>query len=242
MSETPEALHPNVQITLTCGNAKCGQEITSQVVTAHDAAHVEHMMATQQVQCPSCQKVGRNHVAKEGTSAALTSAREGVTPKSHAPVADDSPRRYKGDSQRKSSTPAQRGSRRRGTRAAGKTAIPPMSARQREKLERRGQAEGVLAAPKSTEQVERSRTNQPQVPTPQPTKGGAPLRGPRQVADVAQPRTRSNAAREAAAPPTPAPEAPPAPDEPVEPLAPMPEPGPPSDVDIPPASTDTPAS
>ncbi|MDP3910707.1 MAG: hypothetical protein Q8Q14_09975, partial [Gemmatimonadales bacterium] len=95
----------NVRLTLTCGNAKCAHVITSQVVVPEGAQAVEHMMATQQIQCPKCQKIGRNHVTHEETT-------EATYLRHQTQVAPDVPRRHREDHQRKMITPPDRASRR----------------------------------------------------------------------------------------------------------------------------------
>lgn len=196
---------PNVKLTLTCGNSKCKQLISEQVVAITAAANLRQMMSTQRLACPFCMKVGRCHVTEAHTDAPLTGGdrtvetTEGtltVTPRSHKPDGANRRRRDGGNANRNKYTPQERGTRRRQARAAGKTAIPPMSARQRRKLERRSQAEGVLVA-KSRSEVERARTNQPQVPTLQPAPGQSRPASSRAPTPSAQPRTRSAAAREA---------------------------------------------
>ena len=160
----PETL-TNVQLTLTCGNAKCAKVITNPVMSGESAAHARQMMKTQQVECPHCGKVGRNKVASELTDAAITDA-------GYKAVAPDRPRRDRGGAQRKSSTPMARSARRQATRAAGKTAVPPMSDRQRDKLKRRGQDAGVLAKDSRSE-PERKTDNRSSGATPQPGPDGA---------------------------------------------------------------------
>lgn len=206
MPEQTETIHlPNVKLTLTCGNAKCKQVLSEQIVAVTAAPNIRQVMSTQRLACPHCMKVGRCHVVEKPTDVPLTGGdrtvetAEGtlvVTPRSHKPNAADRPRRDGGNANRNKYTAQERGSRRRQSRAAGKTAVPPMSARQREKLERRGQTAGVLVA-ESRSEVERARTNQPQVPTLQPAPGQRRLPSSRAPAPSAQPRTRSADARAA---------------------------------------------
>lgn len=187
---------PNVKLTLTCGNSKCRHVISQHIVVITAAPRLKHAMASQQLQCPKCGKVGRNTVTDEQTYEPLTGGAQvetadgtvDVALRSHKPVAPNKPRRDRGNPNRGNYTPVERGTRRRRTRAAGKTAVPPMSERQRRKLERRGQADQLVAKSRETNEGPLG----PQVPTPQAKKAS------RAPAPPTTPRSRSHDARKAA--------------------------------------------
>lgn len=231
MSEATTKPPANVKLTLTCGNAKCANVITEQVVSSEAAPHIEHMLSTQQVQCPKCKKVGRNHVTSKTSKAKLTA---GSGTRQRKETGADIPRRHRGTI-RKQSTPPERGTRRRGDRARGKVGPPPMSQRQIEKLQRRGQAETVLGPMKSRAEIERTKSEGPAGATPQPTEEQPkPPSTPRPEADKPKSRAGRNKKQPADEPPADPPAEQPVDEQPVD-EQPV---DPPADVDAAPDSND----